>query len=219
MATAVQVMRAGACDCLAKPCQAQELAGAADRALRARIPVAPGDGRAAEAGTVRTTGLVIRVDPDLCAACLACTVACAYVKLHLPEDAPLRPAILFASRLSVVLADGFSVPLLCMQCADAPCMVVCPTGALQRPDPDGPISALLARCIGCRSCVLACPVGVLTLHPDRRVVQKCDLCLCQIAHGGLPACVASCPTDALTLVSLDTLTAGTAPGARPANGL
>jgi electron transport protein HydN len=212
MSTAVEAMRAGAFDCLAKPCPPQAMASAADRALRARTSAAPGGVRKAAAGTGPATGLVIRVDPDLCEACLACTVACAYLKLALPEETPLRPAILFASRLVVAPADDVSVPVLCLQCAEAPCMVVCPTGALARSEPEGPISALVARCIGCASCVLACPVGVLTLSPDHRVVQKCDLCVSQTAHGHLPACVESCPTDALTLVHIDALTDAAAQG-------
>jgi len=146
-------------------------------------------------------GLVIRAKPERCYACLGCLVACAYAKLGLAEDAPLRPASLAAARLSVEASGGYSVPLLCMQCANAPCMMVCPTGALQRLDPQSPVSADLARCIGCKSCVLACPVGVLSLDSQSRVVQKCDLCLSRAGH--VPACVEACPMEALQLVSLD----------------
>jgi anaerobic carbon-monoxide dehydrogenase iron sulfur subunit len=207
VATVVQVMKAGAFDCLGKPLSPPEVCHAADLALRARTAVLTASGRRVEGGTWSATGLGIRVNPNLCRACLGCTVACAYAKLELPEDAPLRPNLLFAARLSVELACGYSVPLLCMQCADAPCMMVCPTGALHRPDPAGPISALVAKCIGCRSCVLACPMGVLTLDGRNRVVQKCDLCIARTRRGRLPACVESCPTDALELVSLDQLRA------------
>jgi anaerobic carbon-monoxide dehydrogenase iron sulfur subunit len=210
VAMAVQAMKAGAFDCLGRPLAPQEMCHAADLALLARTAVLTANGRRIEGGTLPATGLAIRVDPNLCRACLGCIVACAYANLELPEDAPLRPDLLLAARLSVELACGYSVPLLCMQCAEAPCMMVCPTGALHRPDPAGPISALVARCIGCRSCVLACPLGVLTLDRRNRVVQKCDLCIARTHRGGLPACVESCPTGALELASLDKLRADAA---------
>ncbi len=160
-----------------------------------------GSARAARPSPGPVRGLVLRAKPERCYACLGCVVACAYAKLGLSEDAPLRPAALAAARLSVEAAGGYSVPLLCMQCANAPCMMVCPTSALQRLDPQTPVFADLDHCIGCKSCVLACPVGVLSLDAQHRIVQKCDLCLSREGH--VPACVEACPTEALQLVSLD----------------
>jgi Fe-S-cluster-containing dehydrogenase component len=154
--------------------------------------------------------LVIRAKPELCYACFGCLVACGYEKLGLPEDAPLRPEVLRAARLSVEAAGGYSVPLHCMQCEEAPCLMVCPTGALQRADAHSPIVAIAARCIGCKCCVLACPLGVLTLDARERVVQKCDQCLDRTQAGRHPACVESCPTDALQWIRLEDLTAETA---------
>jgi Fe-S-cluster-containing dehydrogenase component len=150
---------------------------------------------------------VVRAQPELCYACLGCIVACAYANLGFSDDAPLRPEVLSAARLSVEAAGGYSVPLHCMQCADAPCLLVCPTGALQRVDPNSPIFAVVARCIGCKSCVLACPFGVLTLDARQHVVQKCDQCLGRTRQGRQPACVEHCPTGALMLVNLEELTA------------
>jgi Fe-S-cluster-containing dehydrogenase component len=147
--------------------------------------------------------LVIRARPELCHACFSCLVACAYAKLALPEDAPLRPDYLYAARLSIQLAGGYSVPVHCAQCASAPCLTVCPTGALQRAEPEGPIFSILARCIGCKYCVLACPMGVLSLDSRTGLVQKCDQCRERMATGRLPACVEHCPAGALEVVDLD----------------
>jgi Fe-S-cluster-containing dehydrogenase component len=47
-------------------------------------------------------------------------------------------------------------------------------------------------------CVHACPFGVLTVDADGRGVLKCDLCIERLADGQEPACVAGCPTKAVT---------------------
>ncbi|GEM_PF-739020 len=201
MTTAVQAIKDGAFDCLAIPFSTHEMRRAAELALHSRL-VTP-----SRSGMPAAPVVVVRAQPELCYACLSCIVACAYSNLGLSADAPLRPELLSAARLSVEAAGGYSVPLHCMQCADAPCLLVCPTGALQRSNPNSPIFAVVARCIGCKSCVLACPFGVLTLDAGQRVVQKCDQCLCRTREGRQPACVENCPTDALVLVNLDELTA------------
>ena len=203
IAVAVQAMKAGACDCLARPFSAHELRDAAELALRARPGAARRDERPVTSRAASAEGLMIQTKPEACYACFGCLVACAYSNLGLPDDAPLRPEVLFAARLSVKAAGGYSVPLLCMQCADAPCISVCPTNALQRSNLRSPICADVNRCIGCRSCALACPIGVLSLDIHDRCVQKCDLCINRLRQGERPACVESCPMDALELVRVD----------------
>ena len=190
---------------LVKPFSTQAMRQVAESALRSRSTAA-----ATPESTTATPVLVVHVKPELCYACLSCLVACAYSSLELPEDAPLQPNVLFAARLVVESADGYSVPLHCLQCAEGPCMTVCPTGALQRLDRNSPIFVVVSRCIGCRSCVLACPLGVLTLDVHQRRVQKCDQCLGRTRVGRPPACVEHCPTEALELVRLDEWTAATA---------
>lgn len=48
-------------------------------------------------------------------------------------------------------------------------------------------------CIGCRSCTVACPLGVITPDQREQIMIKCDLCksLEELA------CVKACPTNAL----------------------
>jgi NADH:ubiquinone oxidoreductase subunit E/Fe-S-cluster-containing dehydrogenase component/CheY-like chemotaxis protein len=205
-----QTMRAGAFDCLAKPVSTQELRRAVEWALRARSRVVLDAGQSPESGWAEAGGYAIRVKPELCWACLSCAVACAYANLGLPEDAPLRSEFLSATRLSVETAGKYAVPLLCMQCGDAPCMSVCPSNALQRTSAGSPVFSDIARCIRCGRCVLACPLGALTLDAHNQAVQKCDLCLFRTKAGHLPACVESCPMEALELVRLGVEIAGEA---------
>jgi tetrathionate reductase subunit B len=89
---------------------------------------------------------------------------------------------------------GF-LPNLCQQCADAPCVTVCPVGA-SFISPEGLTLVDDRRCIGCGYCVQACPYGVRYLHPKTGIADKCTWCYHRITRGGQPACVEACPTGA-----------------------
>ena len=63
------------------------------------------------------------------------------------------------------------------------------------------------KCIGCKSCVVACPFGVMQIVVSangRAAAHKCDLC-----HGrdAGPACVQNCPAQALQLATDSALNA------------
>ena len=90
---------------------------------------------------------------------------------------------------------GFYVPKLCNQCANPPCVSVCPVNATFK-TPDGVILVDHERCIGCKYCIVACPYGARYLHPETKVVDKCTFCYHRITYGLRPACVEACPTGA-----------------------
>jgi len=91
-----------------------------------------------------------------------------------------------------------NLPVVCRHCEEPACVAACPQEAMTRDD-DGIVRRNAARCSGCRSCVLACPFGVLSggMVQPLFSVAKCDLCSSRIAEGKLPACVATCPTGAI----------------------
>jgi len=89
----------------------------------------------------------------------------------------------------------FFVPKLCNQCAEPPCVQVCPVGATFQTQ-DGVVLVDDERCMGCRYCIQACPYGARYLNPVKRTADKCTFCYHRITKGLLPACVEVCPTEA-----------------------
>ena len=89
----------------------------------------------------------------------------------------------------------------CMHCDAPDCMSACPVGAYSK-RADGPVVYDPDKCIGCRYCMNACPFGVPHFDFDKGLIQgafidKCTMCPQRIDNGQEPACVATCPTEAL----------------------
>lgn len=128
----------------------------------------------------------LNIDAAKCSGCRMCELACSVAKEKriIPNQARVN-----------VIADfgkGLSAPVVCMQCADAPCVNICPTKALSRDSNSGAVTVSAQRCIGCKLCTTVCPYGAIVFIPEKKCVIKCDLC------GGDPACVRFCCTGALT---------------------
>jgi carbon-monoxide dehydrogenase iron sulfur subunit len=150
-------------------------------------------------------------DLERCVGCRSCELACAVAHSRakqlmaaLAETPPPRPAV------KVVAVGELAVPVQCRHCPDPPCVAVCPTGALAKADPQGPVTFQADLCRGCKLCLIACPYGVIGLSADEKKIAKCDLCVARLAAGEPPACVAACPTGALGLGEVEPL-----PEARP----
>lgn len=90
--------------------------------------------------------------------------------------------------------------LQCMHCEHPACAAACPVGALQK-TPEGPVVYYEERCIGCRYCMVACPFGIPTFEWESPVpwIRKCTFCADRMSAGMEPACVKTCPTNALEI--------------------
>jgi formate dehydrogenase iron-sulfur subunit len=146
-------------------------------------------------------------DSTLCIGCKLCEHACAE-RNHLPyDDAIAEEQKQSAHKFTVVLAseDKF-MRRLCMNCLDPTCVSVCPVAALQK-DPEGPVSYLEDRCIGCRYCVQACPFGVpkYEWESTNPRVRKCTMCDDRVKAGRPTACSEACPTGATKFGDRDEL--------------
>jgi carbon-monoxide dehydrogenase iron sulfur subunit len=77
-------------------------------------------------------------------------------------------------------------------------MHACIAGAISK-TPDHTIITDPDKCIGCWTCVMVCPYGMVGRHPEEQKAYRCDRC----PSLGEPACVSSCPTRALVYRSVD----------------
>lgn len=121
----------------------------------------------------------ILVDPLQCSGCRLCEIACSLAK-----ENKIWPE---ASRIRVFeYLPGASVPHLCVQCQDYPCVEVCPTKCLSVDEETGAVIVDEEKCIQCGLCIDACPGDVPRIPMGKSAVVICDLC------GGDPACVKAC---------------------------
>jgi formate dehydrogenase iron-sulfur subunit len=93
---------------------------------------------------------------------------------------------------------------VCKHCVNAPCLEVCPTGAILRTEFDtvyinGP------ACNGCRDCISACPFGVIHMSAEDNTAKKCTFCYDRLKHGLTPACAQACPTQSIRFGPLQDL--------------
>ncbi|MEM0027467.1 MAG: 4Fe-4S dicluster domain-containing protein [Ignisphaera sp.] len=130
---------------------------------------------------------------DRCIGCYTCEEVCRF--LHDDEATFIR---------LYEIESGLRKPISCFHCTKAPCVTVCPTKALIF-DKDGAVITRTMRCIGCTSCVIACPFGIPELLPIGHVV-KCDLCSKLRSQELEPGCIATCPTNAIVFGTPENIT-------------
>ena len=165
-------------------------------------------------------GMVI--DLKRCIGCYACQLAC-------KAEHGTPPGVYYARVLKkedgeYPMVRQFALPVLCNHCEDPPCVAACPTGASVKWEEDGIVDIDHDLCVGCRSCMMACPYTnryfndqpphyfaqgmtpfeqARTERHQRNVVMKCNFCRDRVRAGKLPACVANCPTIARHFGDLD----------------
>jgi Fe-S-cluster-containing dehydrogenase component/formate-dependent nitrite reductase membrane component NrfD len=140
------------------------------------------------------------IDLRKCIGCHACTIAC-----KAEHDIPVgvnRCWVKTVEKGTFPQTQRLFLPVLCNQCADAPCMNICPTSALFRRR-DGIVDLNGDACIGCRACMAACPYDQLFIDPNTRTAEKCNFCANRVENKLEPACVSVCPTECRIFGDLD----------------
>lgn len=140
--------------------------------------------------------MIFDLDIDKCVACGACAIACMDQNDIKPDEGekPFRTV-----GNAEPFAKGEVIKFLsvgCMHCDDAPCIAACPCNVLSKNEM-GITVYDNENCIGCHSCLLACPYGAPTFGPSGKM-EKCNGCAVRLENGLQPACVSICPTGALT---------------------
>jgi anaerobic carbon-monoxide dehydrogenase iron sulfur subunit len=148
----------------------------------------------------------IFVDPERCIGCRQCEFACA-VQASQSKDpfAALfeEPAPHTRIHVEAGATINTSYPDRCRHCDPAPCLQVCPTGAIYRDADEDLVLVDQTRCIACAMCAIVCPFDAVTFHPaaangdGHPVATKCDGCVDRVKQGLEPACVEVCKVDAL----------------------
>ena len=93
---------------------------------------------------------------------------------------------------------------VCKHCVNAPCLEVCPTGAIIRTEFDT-VYIQEPACNGCRDCIAACPFGVIHVSASKHIAQKCTFCYDRLQNGLVPACAQACPTASIQFGPIDEL--------------
>lgn len=152
----------------------------------------------AQAATSQQFGMVI--DLRACIGCRACTVAC-----KAENDVPLGEFRMYTKYTEVgkyPKATRQFLPVMCNHCNSPACTAACPTQAVYKA-PNGIVEIDKDKCIGCKACVEACPYDAIYTNPQTGLADKCNLCSHRLADGREPACVQTCPSQALIFGDLN----------------
>jgi formate dehydrogenase iron-sulfur subunit len=162
------------------------------------------------------------IDMTKCMGCRACQVACkewndlpaettvCFGCYDNPED--LSPITWNRVEFYEYEQDGqvnwVFRPVRCMHCLDAPCVKVCPTGALYKHDM-GFTAYDESLCNGCGYCTQFCPFDVPRVKGSvgsfNAKASKCTFCQDRVPAGLAPACAKTCPPGAIQFGEYDEL--------------
>jgi len=140
------------------------------------------------------------IDNRKCIGCHACTTAC-----KSEHQVPVGVNRTWVKQVEKGTFPNtrrlFSV-MRCNHCTDAPCVDICPVEALYFRK-DGIVDFDKDRCIGCKSCMQACPYDALYIDPETSTAAKCNYCAHRVDVGLEPACVNVCPEEAIISGDMD----------------
>ncbi len=169
------------------------------------------------------TRYAMAIDLTRCFGCQACAAACK-VANNLPIEVVYNTVYTVGGGHTDTAQGEFPnctqsyFPFQCQHCSSPACVAVCPTGASQVRE-DGIVWVDSSLCIGCESCMTACPyqtdytvrthlsdepeyyLDVVVGEADApehigNTVEKCTFCHNLIDRGDVPACMQLCPARA-----------------------
>ncbi|MDF9393320.1 MULTISPECIES: formate dehydrogenase subunit beta [Methylococcus] len=163
----------------------------------------------------QTTEVAKLIDVTKCIGCKACQSACQEwndlrEEVGINEGSYQNPHDLTANswtlmRFTETEENGTLEWLIrkdgCMHCADPGCLKACPSPGAIIQYSNGIVDFHEENCIGCGYCIAGCPFDIPRLSPKDGKAYKCTLCSDRVSVGLEPACIKSCPTQALVFGS------------------
>ncbi len=134
------------------------------------------------------------IDNRKCIGCHACTTACKAE--HMVPVGVNRTYVKYVEKGQFPDTRRLFSVMRCNHCTNAPCVTICPVEALFIRQ-DGIVDFNNKRCIGCKSCMQACPYDALYIDPNTSTAAKCNYCAHRVDVGLEPACVNVCPEHAI----------------------
>jgi carbon-monoxide dehydrogenase iron sulfur subunit len=144
----------------------------------------------------------IYIQEEYCIGCRLCEIYCQVkhskskkiIKAYREELIDVLPRVL----VEEIGYNSFAIQ--CRHCADAPCVAACISGAMQKNKNTGVVTCDEDKCVGCWSCIMVCPYGVIRRDlSGKKIASKCDLCVDE----EIPVCVKNCPNEALKFIEKD----------------
>lgn len=143
------------------------------------------------------------VEQKHCTGCSACQIACKD-KQNLSQGQNFRQVHAYEGGDFTVTGNvvhhtvyAYWISVSCNHCIDAPCVTICPSGAMQKRTEDGIVLIDQKRCIGCRRCLAVCPYQAPQFDAADHKMKKCDFCQDLLHEDKAPACVSACPMRVL----------------------
>jgi len=150
----------------------------------------------------------VLVDTTRCIGCRSCEVACSTTYNNFVPDTNVDNALegvrdtsdkqlTVVNRYKTDKGDVF-VKKQCLHCWQPACAAACLVNAMLKTK-EGPVTWDGDKCMGCRFCMISCPFDIPKFEYSgwNPRIQKCSMCYERLQNGKRPACVESCPTDAL----------------------
>ena len=162
----------------------------------------------------------VLVDLSRCVGCRSCEAACNQEQ-NLPAPAkPFNDFSVFDELLHgqkrrtdetrYTIVNRYDIPgrehplfrkIQCNHCMEPACLTSCFVNAYTK-TPEGAVIYNVDVCVGCRTCMVACPFYIPTFRYSSAFsprIMKCVFCHeTRLTKGLPPACVEACPQEALT---------------------
>ena len=165
--------------------------------------------------------MAVCYDSQSCIKCYSCVVSCSVENRARMQHSGSKDVMISSNEalnhynyLTVKTSEQGVFPNVksiaalkhCFHCENPKCMDICPTEAITK-EATGAVLISERKCIGCQSCVDACPFDVPVFSKETGKTYKCIMCNDRLESGLQTACSQACPSVAIISGSRDEVVA------------